>query len=526
MGGARGLLPLLERSLRGSVAAGEVPIQAVGALTSKPYAFTSRSWELKSVESVDVLDGVGSNVRIDTRGTEIMRVLPRLNEAVNEEWISDKSRFSYDGLKRQRLTTPMVRMNNGEFASIGWEKVPFILRNAVMNIERKYEGVGFEVHAIVGPYVEEEALLALRNMMYEKFPNGQVHLQEQAPAISTDFRENYKFNSTLAGIEQSDACLLIGTNPRKEAPIVNARIRKGVIHNGTVVASVGCAMKLTYPHHHLGTSVSALKEIAEKKHPFSSVLDSAERPSLVVSNRALQRADGNAIFNFARTIADEFGMIKEDWDGFNVLHMGANTVGALDIGVADKYQGLRTVDSPTNPWQKTRILFLLNADDLDNMELPDDCFVIYQGHHGDNGASLADLVLPGAAYTEKAATFVNTEGRVQKTSVSFFPPGSGKSDADALKSLLGPVEETSRDHRTEATVGKIAPHLQKVGDIQDSDRLFGSGISVDPEGRSAAVSSVPLAAPLDNFYMTDPITRSSKVMAKCTRVIKEGNFDY
>mmetsp|Transcript_9051 Transcript_9051/g.27199 ORF Transcript_9051/g.27199 Transcript_9051/m.27199 type:complete len:526 (+) Transcript_9051:161-1738(+) len=503
---------------------GGVPIRAVGALTSKPYAFTSRAWELKSVESVDVLDGVGSNVRVDTRGQEIMRVLPRLNEDVNEEWISDKTRFSYDGLKRQRLNTPMVRTATGELVPMSWEKVPLLLRNKLTAMERAHKDTGYEVQAIVGPYADLESITALRHMIYTWFPNGQIHVQEQPNGVSTDFRHNYMFNTTIAGIEISDVCLLIGCNPRKEAPILNARIRKGVIHNRMMVASIGCAARLTYPYRHLGTSVKTLQKIADGKHALNELLKQAARPSLIVSNKALQRVDGGVIFDLARRIADKY-MVKEDWDGFNVLHTGANTVGALDVGFDDKFDGLRSIDGEMNPWANTKILYLMGADDLENVQVPDDCFIIYQGHHGDQGASMADLVLPGAAYTEKTVTYVNTEGRVQKSKLSFFPPGNARNDADIIRLLMGPIFHGAMGRQP--SLSELAPHLTRTGSIQKADRIFEDGEKVDPSTLSAAsASDVPLGPPIDNFYMTDPITRSSKVMAKCTQVMRESNFDF
>lgn len=361
-----------------------------------------------------------------------------------------------------------MRDTSGELVRLGWDKVPDLIRHRVLSFERKYQDTGYEVQAIIGPYVDEEAALSLRNLMHRWFPNSHIHVQEQPTGVSSDFRENYIFNSTLVGIESSDLCLLIGSNPRKEAPLLNTRIRKAVIHNHMTLASVGCAVKLTYPYHHLGTSVKTLEELASGKHPFCEALKSAERPSLIISNKALQRVDGGIVFNLARKIADECGLIKENWDGFNVLHTGANAVGAMDLGFDDKYRGLRTVDSDTDPWSKTRILYLLGADELDNVTVPDDCFVIYQGHHGDRGASMADLILPGAAYTEKTAIYVNTEGRVQKSKLSFFPPGAAKNDATTIDMLMASAEGGLPP--TRGTLQILAPNLLRTGTIQKADR--------------------------------------------------------
>jgi len=495
----------------------------VGALTSKPYAFTARSWELKSTASVDVLDGVGSNIRVDTRGYEVMRILPVLNENVNEEWISDKTRFSYDGLKRQRLSVPFVRLDQGQLVPTTWEKARAILKNEIIRLEREHLGKGgFEAHAIIGPQVEVEALLQFRRQFLYWFPGGSIHLQERIGGVPpTDFRQDYVLNSTLPGIETADVILLVGTNPRTEAPLLNTRIRKAVLYNQALVASVGCYGNLTYPVEHLGISPKTLLEIAEGRHPFCVQLALAKKPAIIVSNRALLRADGENIYQMVKCIAEHTNMIREDWNGFNVLHNGANTVGALDIGLDSKYRGLRTVDCDRdNPWRQTKFLYLLNADDVDGLEqLPQDCFVVYQGHHGDYGASIANLVLPGAAYTEKNATYVNMEGRVQHTNLAFLPPYQAKEDAEILHDLIFPDLVLDIP---QIGVEVLAPHLLRSHQVQSSD------LSIRPREQyllRGESSTVPFGPPIENFYMTDPITRSSKTMAKCTRVVNMSNFD-
>lgn len=497
------------------------PLRAVGALTSKPYAFKVRSWELKSTESIDVFDGVGSNIRIDTRGSEIMRVLPRLNEHVNEEWISDKSRFSYDGLKRQRLSTPMVRTSDGALLPVSWDRARTALCNALINIEMDATP-GFETHAVIGPYVDVSAAAELRAQFYRWFPSGQIHVQEQAKSVPTDFRYSYLCNATLAQLETADVALLVGADPRKEAPLLNTRLRKAVLHHGLEVASVGCAADLTYPVNHLGSTLDSLRAIADGAHPFAARLAGAERPVVLVSNRALQRADGPAIMRLVERVVAGAGGAEPHWDALCVLHSGANTVGCLDLGFDDKYAGLRALDAGS--WSRTKFLYLLGADDIDNIDVPSDCFVVYQGHHGDRGASIANIVLPGAAYTEKNALYVNTEGRVQPSSLAFFPPGLAQDDASVLRNILG------HDEQLEDAVSALpappptmlSPHLAYENSVQRSDRVLGDA-SVLPDGEAHTLPT-PLQAPVDNFYMTDPITRSSKTMAKCTKVRKTHNF--
>lgn len=518
---------LLGRAAREAIASTTVnsgegyAIRAVGALTSKPYAFKTRSWELKSTESIDIFDGVGSNIRIDTRGSEIMRVLPRLNEHVNEEWISDKSRFSYDGLKRQRLSTPMVRNMEGQLLPVQWDRARAVVKNALINLHLD-NPEGFECHAVIGPYVDVNSALELRNQFYRWFPTGQIHVQEKPRNIPTDFRHSYMLNTALPMLEEADVALLVGADPRKEAPLLNARLRKAALHRGLSVASVGSPVNLTYPAKQLGNSLKTLSAVADGSHPFSKTLQEADRPVVIVSNRALQREDGQAVFKLVEDIVRNSGAVYEGWDGLCVLHQGANTVGNLDIGFEDKYAGLRAVDAGT--WSKTKLLFLMGADDIDNIDVPEDCFVIYQGHHGDRGAAIANVVLAGAAYTEKDSTYVNTEGRVQASKLAFFPPGLARDDSNVLRDLLGADEDLeimTRELKS-ATLELLAPHLRATNSLQEADRVLGTD-SVLSEGE-ARFSATPLQPPVDNFYMTDPITRSSKTMAKCTRVRNTNNF--
>lgn len=517
----------LRRIAREALVSSAVPtgegfsIRAVGALTSKPYAFKTRSWELKSTESIDIFDGVGSNIRIDTRGSEIMRVLPRLNEHVNEEWISDKSRFSYDGLKRQRLSTPMVRNVDGNLLPVQWDRARAVLKNALITLQLENPD-GFECHAVIGPYVDVNAALELRNQFLRWFPTGQIHVQEKARNVPTDFRHSYMHNTTLPQLEEADFVLLVGADPRKEAPLLNARLRKGSLYHGVTVASVGSPVSLTYPVKHLGNTLTTLSAIADGSHPIAKKLAEAEKPVIMVSNRALQRVDGNAVYKLVEDVVRNSNAVHDGWDGLCVLHQGANTVGNLDIGFEDKYAGLRALDAGS--WSATKVLFLMGADDIDNIDVPEDCFVVYQGHHGDRGAAIANVVLPGAAYTEKDSIYVNTEGRVQASKLAFFPPGLARDDSHVLRDLLGADEdlEQATQQFKSATLDILAPHLLATNYVQPGDRVLGTD-SVLPPG-SDDFELTPLQSPVDNFYMTDPITRSSKTMAKCTRVRDTNNF--
>ncbi|KAF6002913.1 hypothetical protein F1559_000677 [Cyanidiococcus yangmingshanensis] len=530
-----------------------------GALTSKPYAFRARPWELKSTESVDVLDGVGSNIRIDAVGTEVRRILPRLNEEVNEEWISDKTRFSYDGLKRQRLTVPMVRIRAGEsneqLIGIDWYKARAVLVNklvaAIRQANQSVAGPGqtFEAHAIIGPYADAESMAALRRIFYAMFPEGTafVHVQEHAHTAMppTDFRYAYCANTTLAGLEQADVILLVGTNPRLEAPLLNTRLRKAVIFGNAKVGLIGCHADLTYNREHvvhLGIGPAALQRIAQGRHTFCSTLAKARRPAVVVSQRAFQRNDGAAVFRCIETLVDRLPQllpIDGSWNGLNVLHTAANTVGALDLGFDHTLKGNRWIDqyqaqrAGDLPWARAKLLYLLGADDVDGLEeLPDACYVVYQGHHGDYGASIADLILPGAAYTEKNGTFVNTEGRVQHTARAFLPPGQAKTDTEILDELLVGLDRAAHFFDATQDMQFLAPHLsvqyglQKPDIVRDSrnSRVHLGGAAAE-RARSLPLSPMPFGPTVENFYMTDPITRASATMAKCVRVARYNNFE-
>jgi NADH dehydrogenase/NADH:ubiquinone oxidoreductase subunit G len=514
---------------------------------------------LKSTESIDVLDGVGSNIRIDAVGTEVRRILPRLNEEVNEEWISDKTRFSYDGLKRQRLTVPMVRIRAGEsneqLVGVDWYKARAVLANKLVSAIRQAAqsasepGQRFEAHAIIGPYADCESMAALRRIFYGMFPDGTAHVHVQGHGHTavppTDFRYAYCANTTLAGLEQADVILLIGTNPRLEAPLLNTRIRKAVLFGNASVGLIGCHADLTYNRDrlvHLGTGPGTLLQLAQGRHTFCSTLAKAQRPAVVIGQHAFQRNDGAAVFRCIEALVDRLPRLMPadaSWNGLNVLHSAANTVGALDLGFEHTLKGNRWIDqskaqrADSLPWARAKLLYLLGADDIDGLEeLPESCYVVYQGHHGDYGASIADLILPGAAYTEKNGTFVNMEGRVQHTARAFLPPGQAKVDAEILDELLVGLDRAVDFFDAAQDMQFLAPHLsvqygwQRPDVVRDAqhDRVQLGGAPGD-EARPRPLSPMPFGSAIENFYMTDPITRASSTMAKCVRVARYSNLE-
>ncbi len=493
----------VEKALGSELSGNMIDLCPVGALLSKPYAFAARPWELGKTESVDVMDAVGSNIRIDSRDSEVMRILPRLNEEVNEEWISDKTRFACDGLKRQRLDRAYVR-RNGRLEEADWAE-------AFAAIAGRFENLpGDRLAAIAGDLADCESLLALKQLM-TALGSPHIDCRQDGARLEAGARAGYIFNTTIAGIENADACLLIGTNPRWEAPLINARLRKRYLAGGFRVAAVGPPAELTYRVDQLGAGPGTLAEIASGEHAFAKVLKDAERPMLVLGQGALGRPDGAQVLAAARATAESTGMIGDGWNGFNVLHTAAARVGGLDLGFVPQTGGLDVagiLDGASSG--RIEAVYLLGADEIDMARLKD-AFVIYQGHHGDAGAARADVILPGAAYTEKNGTFVNTEGRVQLARLAVFPPGEAREDwkiVRALSETLGrklPYDDLAR---LRARMAEVNPVFAAPGEIVPADwAAFGTPGEMDP---------APFASPIKNFYMTDPVSRASETMARCT----------
>jgi len=493
----------VEQAVMSELSGNMIDICPVGALNSKPYAYRARSWELKHTESIDVLDAVGCNIRVDSRGSEVMRVLPRLNEDINEEWISDKTRFSFDGLRKRRLDVPMVK-KGGKLQPADW-------REAFATIKQRLDGVaGEQIAAIVGDQVDCEAMVVLKDLM-EQLGSPNIDCRQDGAKLDAKARCSYLFNTTIAGIEESDLCLLIGTDPRFEAPLVNARIRKRWLRGGYAIGRIGPPGDLTYPVVELGAGPQTLGEIADGSHDFCKRLKEAKRPMLILGQGALARADGNAILAAARTIAATFGMVEDDWNGFNVLHTAAARVGALDLGLVPG-KGGSDVEGILKGAEKgeIKVVYLLAADEIDTDRLGD-AFVIYQGHHGDRGAARADVILPGAAYTEKDAIYVNTEGRPQRAERAIFPPGEAKDDWKILRALsevLGHKVPLDTLAQVRARLAELAPQLATAGHIEPAPwKGF---------GRQGKLGADGFASPIGDFYRTDPISRSSDVMAECS----------
>lgn len=499
----------VEKALTSELSGNMVDLCPVGALTSRPYAFSARPWELKKTESIDVMDAVGSNIRVDSRGQAVMRILPRINEDVNEEWISDKTRHACDGLNLQRLDRPYVRDENGKLQEASWAE-------ALSAIAKKMQGLKPEqMAAIAGNTVCAESVMALRDLLDSMKITNRDCRQEGAQ-FDVASRTNYLFNTTIAGIEQADVCLLVGVNPRHEASLVNARIRKSWLAGGLDIYNIGQESDLTYDYEQLGNNPQLLADILEGKHNLADALSKAERPMIILGSAALARLDGGEIFAAAKALAEKYSLIKDDWNGFNILHHAAARVGALDLGFVPGKDGKDMAGIFDGCKKETiKLVYLLGADEFD-MNLLGRTFVIYQGHHGDDGAHRADVILPGAAYTEKEATYVNLEGRVQRTKKAVFPPGEAKEDWAIIRSLSDlltkPLAYDSLAQLRD-DMQKIAPHFAQI------NQIVPASWEAATRSKDFRMNSAEFENFITNFYMTDPISRSSKTMASCVKEV-------
>ncbi|XP_061082324.1 NADH-ubiquinone oxidoreductase 75 kDa subunit, mitochondrial-like isoform X1 [Conger conger] len=508
----------VEKMFMSELSGNVIDLCPVGALTSKPYAFTARPWETRATESIDVLDAVGSSIVVSTRGGEVMRILPRINEDVNEEWISDKTRFAYDGLKRQRLTQPMVKNAAGQLMASSWE-------DALTRVAGALQGVqGRDVAAIAGGLVDAEALISLKDLL-NRLNSDSLCTEELFPmaGAGADLRSNYLLNTHISGIEEADLLLLVGTNPRYEAPLFNARVRKSWLHNELQVALVGREVDLSYSYDHLGESPQVLQEIAAGTHPFNEALSQAERPVVVVGSACLQREDGAALLSAVTAIAHNARTssgAQDNWKVLNVLHRVASQVAALDLGYKPGVDTIRK-----NP---PKVLFLLGADAgcVSLQDLPEDSLVIYQGHHGDTGATMADIILPGAAYTEKCGTYVNTEGRAQQTRVAVTAPGMGREDWQiirAISELAGATLPYDTVDEVRDRLAEVSPNLVRYDDVEEANFFTQANeLSKTVKQTLLAEPLVPPQLTVKDFYMTDPISRASQTMAKCVKAVTEG----
>uniref|UniRef100_A0A1E5WIU5 NADH dehydrogenase [ubiquinone] iron-sulfur protein 1, mitochondrial n=1 Tax=Dichanthelium oligosanthes TaxID=888268 RepID=A0A1E5WIU5_9POAL len=409
----------VEKLMTSELSGNVIDICPVGALTSKPFAFKARNWELKGTETIDVTDAVGSNIRVDSRGPEVMRIVPRLNEDINEEWISDKTRFCYDGLKRQRLNDPMIRGPDGRFKAVTWRDALAVVAEVLHQVKPE------EITGVAGKLSDAESMMALKDFV-NRMGSDKVLCEGNGPNPPADLRSNYLMNTGIAGLEKADVFLLVGTQPRVEASMVNARIQKTVKATQAKVGYIGPPADFNYDHEHLGTGPQTLVEIAEGRHPFCSVLQSAKNPVIIAGAGLFEREDQDALFSTIETVAKKFNVTRPDWNGLNVLLLHAAQAAALDLGL---------IANPAESIKSAKFLYLMGADDISLDKLPEDAFVVYQGHHGDKAVYRANVILPSSAFSEKEGTYENTEGCTQWTIPAVPTVGDARDDWKIIRAL-------------------------------------------------------------------------------------------
>jgi NADH-quinone oxidoreductase subunit G len=493
----------LERAMTSELQGNVIDLCPVGALTSRPYAFQARPWELSKTESIDVMDAVGSAIRVDTRGREVMRILPRVNDEVNEEWISDKTRFIWDGLRSQRLDRPYVRVD-GKLRPASWAEAFAAIGEAVSHTSPERMG------AIAGDLAAVEEIYALKLLMTALECRNLDCRQDGAALDPTLGRASYLFNPTIEGIEQADAMLIVGSNPRYEASVLNARIRKRWRAGPFPIGIIGQVGDPRYGHQVLGHGQDTLRELAAGIGEFLSVLQAAERPIILIGQDALSRKDGAVNLALAAEVARRCNALRSDWNGFAVLHTAASRVGALDIGFVPG-EGGKDMEAMLGD---SDLLFLLGADEFD-MQRCGNAFVIYIGTHGDAGAHRADVILPGAAYTEKSGTYVNTEGRVQRGLRAGFAPGDAREDwaiLRALSDVLGHRLPFDSLEQLRSRLFDEHPHLAQVDRIAAGNPADIAALAGEFDG----TDKTAFASAVKDFYLTNPIARASAVMAECS----------
>jgi NADH-quinone oxidoreductase subunit G len=496
----------LGAAVTSELSANVIDLCPVGALTSKPYAFEARPWELKKTESVDVMDALGSSIRVDARGAAVLRVLPRINDEVNEEWISDKTRYAVDGLGRQRLDRPYVR--------VGGQLKPATWADAFAAIAAKVKATAPErMGVIAGDLQDAESLKAAKDL-FTALGVKNLDSRQDGSALGAGPREGWLFNSTIAGIENADVVLFVGANPRLEAPVLNARFRKQWLAGKTRFGVIGEQADLTFGYDYLGAGSKTLAGLAKSKNDFVAALKAAERPAIIIGQGALARADGAPILKAAAGLAKSMKVVREGWNGWNVLHTAAARVAGLDMGFVPAEGGLATADM-LKPGALD-VLFLLGADECE--AAASDAFKIYLGTHGDNGAHKADVILPGAAYTEKNGLYVNMEGRVQMGRRAVFPKGEAKEDWSILRALSEVLGHKLPYDSLDQLRAKLFADHPTFGQIDYAPGSVATVFDVGALGGDGEVSDAPFESPIKAFHLTNPIARASVTMAECAAV--------
>jgi NADH-quinone oxidoreductase subunit G len=494
----------LEKSMESELSANVIDLCPVGALTSKPYAFEARPWELKKTESVDVMDAVGSNIRVDTYNWEVKRILPRLNNEINEEWISDKTRYSCDGLLKQRLDVPYIKKNN-KLQKSTWDEAINLLVDKIHSVQPN------EIAGHIGDMINMENALSFKKF-FKILKSENLEFREKNFYINSDEKMNYIFNSSIAGIEDADLILLVGTNPRHEASILNARIRKTFVQKKISVFSIGNPGNLTYEYEIIGDSTEDIKKILNKEHDFSQKLLSAKKPLIIIGESALELKSGGYIFEEFKKFLTKNNSINENWNGLNILAQNASTVGLLDLKILQdkKEKSSFFLDDLKNG--KFKLLYLLGSDNLEFQK--NDEFIVYQGSHGDRGAEVADLILPSATYTEQNGLYENLEGRIQEGKKASYPIGEALEDWKIFNRIikkLGFKDKTDNFDELRKEVLKTVPNFSEINELPKKPVIKTNNIETSFFSEKIFIREL-------DYYYTNSISRSSKTMSACRQI--------
>ena len=494
----------LEKSMESELSANVIDLCPVGALTSKPYAFEARPWELKKTESVDVMDAVGSNIRVDTYNWEVKRILPRLNNEINEEWISDKTRYSCDGLLKQRLDVPYIKKNN-KLQKSTWDEAINLLVDKIHSVQPN------EIAGHIGDMINMENALSFKKF-FKTLKSENLEFREKNFYINPDEKMNYIFNSSIAGIEDTDLILLVGTNPRHEASILNARIRKTFVQKKIPIFSIGNPGDLTYEYEIIGDSTEDIKKIVNKEHDFSQKLLSAKKPIIIIGESALELKSGGYIFEEFKRFLIKNNLINENWNGLNILVQNASTVGLLDLKILQGKNAKSSSFFDDLKNKKFKLLYLLGSDNLEFQK--NDEFIVYQGSHGDRGAEIADLILPSATYTEQNGLYENLEGRIQECKKASYPIGEALEDWKIFNQIIKKLG--SKDYKVNfdelrKEVLETAPNFSGINELPKKSVIKTNNIETSFFSEKIFVREL-------DYYYTNSISRSSKTMSECRQI--------
>ncbi len=488
----------LEKSMQSELSANVVDLCPVGALTSKPYVFEARPWELKKTETIDVMDAIGSNIRVDTYGWEVKRILPRINENINEEWISDKTRYACDGLLNQRLDTPLIKYKNGKFEKASWKEVYNIIQDKIKSLEKN------KICGVSGDLVNMETLYIFKEFFNKLLNSTNIESRSQDVYLNPEKRENYLFNSSINGIEESDFIFLIGTNPRYEATILNARIRKVYLKNKIKIISLNNVGDLTYPYESLNSDTDIINEIVEDKHNISKIIDDSKKPIVIIGQSILSAKSGKYVFEKIKSYLLNKNKISNDWNSLNIISENASTVGSFDLGIYNTTDGSNKILKDLKN-HKYELIYLLGQDNLIFDKKNE--FIIYQGSHGDKGAEIADIILPGAAYTEQDGFFTNLEGKLQKAYKASYPPGEAKEDWQIINELSEIISKKKLFQNKNELDSSLLNYLN-LFKKKNLSKNFSEIKDVDFVSEKILVQN-------NDYYYSNVIARSSKTMFNC-----------